>query len=147
MQRRGRDKRTTSVPTPSDKAALSIRHYLRSIVVDNIALFNALLIRLIVGDDTLCAVKADLRHRRFSGAAFSNLFFFIMALEANSGQKPSLTFNLNTNGLKVTSEPPPMAGQAGCLLGQDRSAVTHRLQAAATLATTAVPTRLHHWLR
>ncbi|KAG8283791.1 hypothetical protein J6590_011163 [Homalodisca vitripennis] len=37
----------------------------------------------------------------------------------------SLTINLATNGLKVTSEPPPMAGQAGCLQGQDRSAVTY----------------------
>ncbi|KAG8291705.1 hypothetical protein J6590_054437 [Homalodisca vitripennis] len=33
-------------------------------------------------------------------------------------KKPSLTLNLGTNGLKVTTEPPPMAGQ-------DRSAVTH----------------------
>ncbi|KAG8284697.1 hypothetical protein J6590_097376, partial [Homalodisca vitripennis] len=40
-------------------------------------------------------------------------------------KKYSLTCNLGTNGLKVTSEPPPMAGQAGCLQGQDRSAVTH----------------------
>ncbi|KAG8260605.1 hypothetical protein J6590_093282 [Homalodisca vitripennis] len=40
-------------------------------------------------------------------------------------KKPSLTLNLGTNGLKVTSEPPPMAGQAGCLQGQDRSAVTY----------------------
>ncbi|KAG8318823.1 hypothetical protein J6590_104876, partial [Homalodisca vitripennis] len=39
-------------------------------------------------------------------------------------KKPSLTLNLGTNGLKVTSEPPPMAGQAGRLQGQDRSAVT-----------------------
>ncbi|KAG8269697.1 hypothetical protein J6590_101911 [Homalodisca vitripennis] len=39
--------------------------------------------------------------------------------------KPSLRLNLGTNGLKVTSEPPQMAGQAGCLQGQDRSAVTH----------------------
>ncbi|KAG8247787.1 hypothetical protein J6590_054004 [Homalodisca vitripennis] len=38
-------------------------------------------------------------------------------------KKPSLT--LNGNGLKVTSEPPPTAGQAGCLQGQDRSAVTN----------------------
>ncbi|KAG8283446.1 hypothetical protein J6590_016700, partial [Homalodisca vitripennis] len=30
-----------------------------------------------------------------------------------------------TNGLKVTSEPPPMVGQAGCLQEQDRSAVNH----------------------
>ncbi|KAG8308782.1 hypothetical protein J6590_101733, partial [Homalodisca vitripennis] len=30
-----------------------------------------------------------------------------------------------TNSLKVTSEPPPTAGQAGCLQGQDHSAVTH----------------------
>ncbi|KAG8319861.1 hypothetical protein J6590_082671 [Homalodisca vitripennis] len=36
----------------------------------------------------------------------------------------SLTFNLGTNGLKVTSGPPPTAGQAGCLQGQDRSAIT-----------------------
>ncbi|KAG8333553.1 hypothetical protein J6590_000703 [Homalodisca vitripennis] len=39
--------------------------------------------------------------------------------------KPSLTLNLGTNGLKVTSEPPPMPGQAGRLQGQDRSAVTY----------------------
>ncbi|KAG8269172.1 hypothetical protein J6590_004467 [Homalodisca vitripennis] len=39
-------------------------------------------------------------------------------------KKPSLTHNLGTNGLKVTSEPPPMAGQAGRLQGQDRLAVT-----------------------
>ncbi|KAG8295440.1 hypothetical protein J6590_080305, partial [Homalodisca vitripennis] len=39
-------------------------------------------------------------------------------------KKPSLTLNLGTNGLKVTSEPPPMTGQAGRLQGQDRSAVT-----------------------
>ncbi|KAG8255792.1 hypothetical protein J6590_084474 [Homalodisca vitripennis] len=39
-------------------------------------------------------------------------------------KKPSLTLNLGTNGLKVTSEPPPMAGQAGRMQGQDRSAVT-----------------------
>ncbi|XP_046662604.1 transmembrane protein adipocyte-associated 1-like isoform X2 [Homalodisca vitripennis] len=32
-------------------------------------------------------------------------------------KKPSLTLNLETNGLKVTSEPPPTAGQAGCLTG------------------------------
>ncbi|KAG8275950.1 hypothetical protein J6590_074856 [Homalodisca vitripennis] len=37
-------------------------------------------------------------------------------------KKPSLTLNLGTNGLKVTSKPPPTAGQAGCLQGQDRSA-------------------------
>ncbi|KAG8290693.1 hypothetical protein J6590_077544 [Homalodisca vitripennis] len=30
-----------------------------------------------------------------------------------------------TNGLNVTSEIPPTAGQAGCLQGQDRSAATH----------------------
>ncbi|KAG8294299.1 hypothetical protein J6590_106138, partial [Homalodisca vitripennis] len=40
-------------------------------------------------------------------------------------KKPSLTLSLGTNGLKVTSEPPPMAGQAGRLQGQDRSAVTY----------------------
>ncbi|KAG8337028.1 hypothetical protein J6590_034116 [Homalodisca vitripennis] len=40
-------------------------------------------------------------------------------------KKPSLTLNLVTNGLKVTSKPPPTVGQAGCLQGQDRSAVTH----------------------
>ncbi|KAG8323296.1 hypothetical protein J6590_006303 [Homalodisca vitripennis] len=41
------------------------------------------------------------------------------------GKKPSLTLNLVTNGLKGTSEPPPMAGQAGCLQGQHRSAIIH----------------------
>ncbi|KAG8283950.1 hypothetical protein J6590_003642 [Homalodisca vitripennis] len=41
------------------------------------------------------------------------------------GLKFSLTLKLGTNGLKVTSEPPPMAGQAGCFQGQDRSAVTN----------------------
>ncbi|KAG8326272.1 hypothetical protein J6590_046541 [Homalodisca vitripennis] len=40
-------------------------------------------------------------------------------------KKPSLTLNLETKSLKVTFEPPPMAEQAGCLQGQDRSAVTH----------------------
>ncbi|KAG8309403.1 hypothetical protein J6590_086886 [Homalodisca vitripennis] len=40
-------------------------------------------------------------------------------------KKPFVTLNLGTNGLKVTSGPPPMAGQAGCLQGQDRLAVTH----------------------
>ncbi|KAG8334030.1 hypothetical protein J6590_098523 [Homalodisca vitripennis] len=40
-------------------------------------------------------------------------------------KKTSLTLILGTNGLKVTSEPPPMAGQAGCFQGQDRSAVTY----------------------
>ncbi|KAG8321531.1 hypothetical protein J6590_045596 [Homalodisca vitripennis] len=40
-------------------------------------------------------------------------------------KKPSLTLNLETNGLKVTSEPPATAGQAGYLHRQDRSAVTH----------------------
>ncbi|KAG8255180.1 hypothetical protein J6590_098999 [Homalodisca vitripennis] len=40
-------------------------------------------------------------------------------------KKPSLTLNLGTNGLKVTSEPPPTAGQASCLQEQDRLAVTH----------------------
>ncbi|KAG8313880.1 hypothetical protein J6590_104965, partial [Homalodisca vitripennis] len=41
-------------------------------------------------------------------------------------KEPSLTFNLETNGLKMTSEPPSTAGQPGCLQGQDRSAVTHQ---------------------
>ncbi|KAG8324264.1 hypothetical protein J6590_096360 [Homalodisca vitripennis] len=40
-------------------------------------------------------------------------------------KKHSLTLNLGTNGLKVTSEPPTMDGQADCLEGQERSAVTH----------------------
>ncbi|KAG8323284.1 hypothetical protein J6590_006289 [Homalodisca vitripennis] len=40
-------------------------------------------------------------------------------------KKPSLTLNLGPNGLNVTSEPPPMAEQAGCLQGQDRLAVTY----------------------
>ncbi|KAG8301571.1 hypothetical protein J6590_050738 [Homalodisca vitripennis] len=40
-------------------------------------------------------------------------------------KKPSLTLNLRTTGFKVTSEPPPTAGQAGCLQRQDRSAVSH----------------------
>ncbi|KAG8304982.1 hypothetical protein J6590_081094 [Homalodisca vitripennis] len=40
-------------------------------------------------------------------------------------KNPSLTLNLGTNGLKVTYEPPPIVGQAGCLQGLDLSAVTH----------------------
>ncbi|KAG8292873.1 hypothetical protein J6590_028624 [Homalodisca vitripennis] len=40
-------------------------------------------------------------------------------------KNPSLKLNLGTNGLKVTSEPPPTARQADCLQGQDGSAVTH----------------------
>ncbi|KAG8337354.1 hypothetical protein J6590_026319 [Homalodisca vitripennis] len=42
----------------------------------------------------------------------------------NSEVSP-LLLNLRTNGLKVTSEPPPMAGQTGCLQGKDPSAFTH----------------------
>ncbi|KAG8291789.1 hypothetical protein J6590_052754 [Homalodisca vitripennis] len=38
-------------------------------------------------------------------------------------KKPSLTLNLGTNGLKVTSEL-SVAGQAGCMQGQDRLAIT-----------------------
>ncbi|KAG8257217.1 hypothetical protein J6590_053865 [Homalodisca vitripennis] len=49
---------------------------------------------------------------------------FILPGEVRA-KKPSLTLNLGTNGLKVTSEPPLMAGQAGRLQGQDRSAVTY----------------------
>ncbi|KAG8264345.1 hypothetical protein J6590_014633 [Homalodisca vitripennis] len=37
----------------------------------------------------------------------------------------SLTRDLGTNGLKVTSKPPPMPVQAGRLQGQDRSAVPY----------------------
>ncbi|KAG8305174.1 hypothetical protein J6590_075370 [Homalodisca vitripennis] len=74
-----------------------------------------------------------------------------MASEVRA-KKTSLTPNMGTNGLKVTSEPPPMAGPTGCLQGQDRSAVT--FQAAATLnfagscylAITAVPAILHRWI-
>ncbi|KAG8245460.1 hypothetical protein J6590_105666 [Homalodisca vitripennis] len=40
-------------------------------------------------------------------------------------KKPSLILNLGINRLKVTYEPPTVAGQAGCLQGQDRLAVTH----------------------
>ncbi|KAG8319866.1 hypothetical protein J6590_082499 [Homalodisca vitripennis] len=40
-------------------------------------------------------------------------------------KNPSLPLNLRTNGLKLTSEPPPIAGQAGCSQGQDRPSVTH----------------------
>ncbi|KAG8253517.1 hypothetical protein J6590_032313 [Homalodisca vitripennis] len=49
----------------------------------------------------------------------------VHAIAPNKAKNPSLTLNLGTNGLKVTSEPPPMAGQAGRLQGQDRSAVTY----------------------
>ncbi|KAG8316500.1 hypothetical protein J6590_049624 [Homalodisca vitripennis] len=51
--------------------------------------------------------------------------FRIIGFGEVRAKKPSLTLNLGTNGLMVTSEPPPMAGQAGCLQGQGRSAVTH----------------------
>ncbi|KAG8268949.1 hypothetical protein J6590_011560 [Homalodisca vitripennis] len=40
-------------------------------------------------------------------------------------KKLFLTLNLGTNGLMVNSEPPPIAWEAGCLQGQDHSAVTH----------------------
>ncbi|KAG8287386.1 hypothetical protein J6590_038994 [Homalodisca vitripennis] len=46
-------------------------------------------------------------------------------------KKPSLTLNLGTNGLMVTSEPPPMAGQAAPC--KDRIAQQSPVQAAATL--------------
>ncbi|KAG8274027.1 hypothetical protein J6590_008154 [Homalodisca vitripennis] len=60
----------------------------------------------------------------------------------------SLTLNLGINGLKVTSEPPPMAGQAGCLQGQDRSAgQPSKQQPRSTLlwiTITTVPATLRH---
>ncbi|KAG8283749.1 hypothetical protein J6590_011119 [Homalodisca vitripennis] len=40
-------------------------------------------------------------------------------------KKPSLTLMLGTNGLKALPNHHPPARQAGCLQGQDRSAVTH----------------------
>ncbi|KAG8279215.1 hypothetical protein J6590_004023 [Homalodisca vitripennis] len=40
-------------------------------------------------------------------------------------KKLSITLNLETNCLKVTSEPPTTAGQGRCLHGQDQSAVTY----------------------
>ncbi|KAG8254201.1 hypothetical protein J6590_011894 [Homalodisca vitripennis] len=43
----------------------------------------------------------------------------------NQKSKPSQKHYLGTNGLKVTSEPPPIAGQADGLQGQDRSTVTY----------------------
>ncbi|KAG8336558.1 hypothetical protein J6590_042075 [Homalodisca vitripennis] len=49
----------------------------------------------------------------------------VIGIRLDEAKNPSLTLNLGTNGLKVTSGPPPMAGQVGCLQGQDRSAVTH----------------------
>ncbi|KAG8301034.1 hypothetical protein J6590_062098 [Homalodisca vitripennis] len=54
--------------------------------------------------------------------------FYSVALTGQGevrAKKPSLTLDLGTNGLKVSSEPPPMAGQAGRLQGQDRSAVNY----------------------
>ncbi|KAG8262490.1 hypothetical protein J6590_052135 [Homalodisca vitripennis] len=51
-------------------------------------------------------------------------------------KKSSLTLNLETNGLKVTSEPPPMAGHSGCIATACKDRITQRppIQAAATLA-------------
>ncbi|KAG8244133.1 hypothetical protein J6590_029491 [Homalodisca vitripennis] len=59
--------------------------------------------------------------------------------------RPSLTLNLGTNDLEVTSEPPPMAGQAGCFQGQDRSAVTLDVALSPYLAITIVPASLRNW--
>ncbi|KAG8251512.1 hypothetical protein J6590_078411 [Homalodisca vitripennis] len=47
-----------------------------------------------------------------------------IAVYSPRAKKASLT-QPRTNGLKVTSEPTPMAGQAVCLQGHYRSAVTH----------------------
>ncbi|KAG8248672.1 hypothetical protein J6590_035440 [Homalodisca vitripennis] len=69
-------------------------------------------------------------------------------------KKPSLTRDLGTNGLKVSSEPPPMAGQAD--QGRDRGhpskqqarstlfelqAVTTTIQSTVTPTTTTPPRR------
>ncbi|KAG8242844.1 hypothetical protein J6590_057942 [Homalodisca vitripennis] len=53
----------------------------------------------------------------------------LLPLTAKLGLRQDLTLNLETNGLKMTSEPP--SRQAGCLQGQDHSALS--IQAAATL--------------
>ncbi|KAG8306654.1 hypothetical protein J6590_042438, partial [Homalodisca vitripennis] len=66
-------------------------------------------------------------------------------------KESSLTLNLGTNELKVTSKPPLMAGQAGCC--KDRIVQQSLIQAAATLdvalfgylPTTVVPATLHPW--
>ncbi|KAG8261991.1 hypothetical protein J6590_062296 [Homalodisca vitripennis] len=50
-------------------------------------------------------------------------------------KKPSLTLNLKTNGLKMTSKPPPMAGQAGPFVDHD---IPDR-------KITVVPAALCHW--
>ncbi|KAG8256527.1 hypothetical protein J6590_066337 [Homalodisca vitripennis] len=68
-------------------------------------------------------------------------------------KKPSLTLNLGTNGLKVTSEQPPTAvRRAAC---KNRIAQQSPIQAAATLDValsgyrpiTVVPATLRHWQR
>ncbi|KAG8283764.1 hypothetical protein J6590_011135 [Homalodisca vitripennis] len=69
-------------------------------------------------------------------------------------EKPTLTLNVRVNGLKVTSETPPMAGQADCLQGHDRSAATHPSSSHARPCLiwlsrhnrrAAVPTALYKW--
>ncbi|KAG8253762.1 hypothetical protein J6590_027798 [Homalodisca vitripennis] len=43
----------------------------------------------------------------------------VVLMATSTAKKPSLTLNLGTNGLKVTSELPPTARQAGSLQGLD----------------------------
>lgn len=49
------------------------------------------------------------------------------------GEKPSLTFNLGTNGLKVTSGPPLVSGRAGCMQGLVRFLLTNLVCCICTL--------------
>ncbi|KAG8246270.1 hypothetical protein J6590_087984 [Homalodisca vitripennis] len=104
--------------------------------------------RMIAGVDVICFIPCGSRaadpldgHRNVTGLWCGVGEFVLTSLDFQRGQfnsservsevtakKPSLTLNLGTNGLKVTSKPPPTAG---CLQGQDTQRLA--IQAAATL--------------
>ncbi|KAG8334354.1 hypothetical protein J6590_092350 [Homalodisca vitripennis] len=70
----------------------------------------------------------------------------LRGVEAGLGKSINTAFEelKETKGL-VTSEPPPMVGQAGRLQGQDRSAFTYPSSGHARRCLIAVPATLRHW--
>ncbi|KAG8295032.1 hypothetical protein J6590_089703 [Homalodisca vitripennis] len=49
----------------------------------------------------------------------------VYQVSRNFAKADKLSLSLGTNGVKVTSEPPPTTGQPGCSRGHDRSAILH----------------------
>ncbi|KAG8285000.1 hypothetical protein J6590_090386 [Homalodisca vitripennis] len=71
----------------------------------------------------LLSLNVELSNSKFTLMLVICLTMRLLSISSNFG---NLTDSeTESNGLKVTSKPPPKAGQASCLQGLDHSAVTH----------------------